>query len=80
MRGRVCGHHHTTRRVALEPVFVRASAGAVAIDGVRYVVFGCGNCEAWVRAGAAGGELRGEADEKERQMRAALGSPGLREI
>lgn len=50
------------------------------LSGVRYVVFGCGNCEEWARAGAAGGELRGEADEKERQMRAALGSPGLREI
>lgn len=34
------------------------------LDGVRYVVFGCGNCEEWARTGTAGGEQRGEADEK----------------
>lgn len=50
------------------------------LDGVRYVVFGCGNCEEWARTGTAGVELRGEADERGRgicERRWVL--PGLRE-
>lgn len=49
-------------------------ASAVAIEGKtdtaarRRVLQGAGsrNCEEWARAGVAGGEIRGEADEKER--------------